>query len=172
MVRPVVRYWIWALVALKLLLPVTLSTPASLAYWLVPASHGESTPAAPIMGAPRFEVATAQANTTQEIRDARPESDPLPAVPVRPEVPIATAQAIPTPVVQNNRLLISGLMFELNAAAPTAKVLWPDTMAPSKRLLSNTSSPLLQGDYVYSAKSSGELVCLEAGTGKRPVILP
>lgn len=98
-VRPVVRYWIWALVALKLLLPVTLSTPASLAYWLVPASHGESTPAAPIMSAPRFEVATAQANTTQEIRDARPESDPLPAVPVRPEVPIATAHANPTPVV-------------------------------------------------------------------------
>ena len=40
-------------------------------------------------------------------------------------------------------------------------------MAPSKRLLSNTSSPMLQGDYVYSAKSSGELVCLEAGTGKQ-----
>jgi len=75
--------------------------------------------------------------------------------------------SIPTPVVQKNRLLISGLMFELNADAPTAKVRWPDTMAPSKRLLSNTSSPMLQGDYVYSAKSSGELVCLEAGTGKQ-----
>jgi outer membrane protein assembly factor BamB len=75
--------------------------------------------------------------------------------------------SIPTPVIQKNRLLISGLMFELNADAPTAKVLWPDSMAPSKRLLSNTSSPLLQGDYVYSAKSSGEFVCLEAGTGKQ-----
>jgi outer membrane protein assembly factor BamB len=75
--------------------------------------------------------------------------------------------SIPTPVIQKNRLLISGLMFELNADAPTAKVLWPDSMAPSKRLLSNTSSPMLQGDYVYSAKSSGELVCLEAGTGKQ-----
>ncbi len=75
--------------------------------------------------------------------------------------------SIPTPVIQKNRLLISGLMFELNADAPTAKVLWPDSMAPSKRLLSNTSSPLLQGDYVYSAKSSGELVCLEASTGKQ-----
>jgi len=57
--------------------------------------------------------------------------------------------SIPTPVIQKNRLLISGLMFELNADAPTAKVLWPDTMAPSKRLLSNDSSPMLQGDYVY-----------------------
>jgi outer membrane protein assembly factor BamB len=85
----------------------------------------------------------------------------------RERVVTSSNDSIPTPVVQKNRLLISGLMFELNRDAPTAKVLWPDTMAPSKRLLSNTSSPLLQGDYVYSAKSSGELVCLEAGTGKQ-----
>src|SRR5437773_1962676 len=85
----------------------------------------------------------------------------------RETVVTSNNDSIPTPVVQKNRLLISGLMFELNADAPTAKVLWPDTMAPSKRLLSNTSSPMLQGDYVYSAKSSGELVCLEAGTGKQ-----
>jgi outer membrane protein assembly factor BamB len=75
--------------------------------------------------------------------------------------------SIPTPVVQKNRLLVSGLMFELDANTPTAKVLWPETMAASKRILSNTSTPLLQGDYVYSAKSSGELVCLEAATGKQ-----
>ena len=75
--------------------------------------------------------------------------------------------SIPTPVVQNNRLLISGLMLELDAHTPTAKVLWPDTMAPSKRILSNTSTPMLRGDYVYSAKSNGELVCLEAATGKQ-----
>lgn len=75
--------------------------------------------------------------------------------------------SIPTPVVQGNRLLISGLMFELAARTPTARVLWPETMAASKRILSNTSTPLLQGDYVYSAKSNGELVCLEAGTGKQ-----
>ena len=75
--------------------------------------------------------------------------------------------SIPTPVFQKNRLLISGLMFELDANRPAAKVLWPETMAPSKRILSNTSTPVLQGDYVYSAKSSGELVCLEANTGKQ-----
>jgi outer membrane protein assembly factor BamB len=75
--------------------------------------------------------------------------------------------SIPTPVVQKNRLLISGLMMELDAGTPTAKALWPETMAPSKRILSNTSTPLFQGDYVYSAKSSGELVCLEARTGKQ-----
>jgi outer membrane protein assembly factor BamB len=33
--------------------------------------------------------------------------------------------------------------------------------------LSNTSTPLLQGDHVYSAKSSGELVCLDARTGEQ-----
>jgi outer membrane protein assembly factor BamB len=75
--------------------------------------------------------------------------------------------SIPTPVIQKHRLLISGLMFELSADKPTAKVLWPETLTPSKRLLSNTSTPMLQGDYVYSAKSSGELVCLEARTGKQ-----
>jgi hypothetical protein len=75
--------------------------------------------------------------------------------------------SIPTPVVQKNRLLISGLMLELEANTPAAKVLWPETMAASKRILSNTSTPLFQGDCVYSAKSSGELVCLEAGSGKQ-----
>jgi outer membrane protein assembly factor BamB len=84
-------------------------------------------------------------------------------------MPMTTSNndSIPTPVVQKNRLLISGLMLELDNHKPEARVLWPDTMAPSKRLLSNTSNPLLQGDYVYSAKSSGELVCLEAATGKQ-----
>ena len=33
--------------------------------------------------------------------------------------------SIPTPVVQKNRLLISGLMCELDANQPTAWVLWP-----------------------------------------------
>ncbi|MBI2928780.1 MAG: PQQ-like beta-propeller repeat protein [Verrucomicrobia bacterium] len=75
--------------------------------------------------------------------------------------------AIPTPVVEKNRLLIGGLMFELNADQPAASVLWPDTKAVSKRILSNTSTALLQGDVVFSAKSSGELVCLEARTGRQ-----
>lgn len=75
--------------------------------------------------------------------------------------------SIPTPVVQKNRLLISGLMLELDNNLPDAKVLWPETLAPSKRLLSNTSTAVLRGDHVFSAKSNGELVCLDAGTGKK-----
>jgi outer membrane protein assembly factor BamB len=31
--------------------------------------------------------------------------------------------------------------------------------------LSNTSTPLLLGDHIYSARGYGELVCLEAATG-------
>src|SRR5437773_9102636 len=75
--------------------------------------------------------------------------------------------AIPTPGVQKNRLLIDGLMLELDAHQPAATVLWPESRALSKRILSNTSTALLRGDHVFSARSNGELVCLEAGTGKQ-----
>ena len=69
--------------------------------------------------------------------------------------------SIPTPVVQKNRLLIGGLMMELDARLPAASILWPNSKAASKRILSNTSTAILKGDYIYSAKSSGELVCLK-----------
>jgi outer membrane protein assembly factor BamB len=78
----------------------------------------------------------------------------------------AAASAIAIPVFHKDLLLISGLMFELDADRPDASVLWPETRAVSRRVLSNTSTPLIQGDYVYSAKSSGEFVCLELRTGK------
>jgi hypothetical protein len=58
-------------------------------------------------------------------------------------------------------------MFKLDPGKPTAAVLWPDTKAVARRILSNTSTGLLRGDYVYSARSSGQLVCLEAATGKQ-----
>ena len=32
---------------------------------------------------------------------------------------------------------------------------------------SNTSTALIRGDYLYSAKSTGELICVEASTGKQ-----
>jgi outer membrane protein assembly factor BamB len=73
--------------------------------------------------------------------------------------------AVSTPVFAGHRLLIAGLMLKLDADKPAAAVLWPDTKALSKRILSNTSTALLRGEFVYSAKTSGELVCLEAGTG-------
>ena len=74
--------------------------------------------------------------------------------------------AIPTPVALNNRLLVGGLMFELAADHPAATVLWPGITPAAGRILSNTSTAVMSGGYVYSAKSTGELVCLESATGK------
>jgi outer membrane protein assembly factor BamB len=74
---------------------------------------------------------------------------------------------VATPVFQENLLLVSGLMFQLNAHQPAATVLWPDTTAMSRRILSQTSLPLLRGGHVFSDKSFGHLVCLEAQTGKQ-----
>ena len=94
--------------------------------------------------------------------------DPATGAPYwREPITTSTNDSIPAPVLENNRLLISGLMLELDAHQPSAKVLWPESKAFSKRILSNTSTPLLQGGYVYSAKSSGELVCLDAATGNQ-----
>jgi outer membrane protein assembly factor BamB len=83
--------------------------------------------------------------------------------------PLVTSNndAIPTPVFHRELLLIGGLMLKLDQQRPAASILWPDTKAVTRRILSNTSTPLLQGEHVFSAKSSGELVCLEARTGKQ-----
>jgi hypothetical protein len=72
-----------------------------------------------------------------------------------------------TPVSQGTGLLVSGLMLQLSGDPPSASFRWPSNRVPSKRLLSNTSSPLWQGEYIYSARSGGELVCLEAATGRQ-----
>ena len=72
-----------------------------------------------------------------------------------------------TPVFQGSRLLVSGLMLDLSAESPAACCRWPENRAPSKRILSNTSNPVLQGEYIFGARSSGELVCLEAATGRQ-----
>src|SRR5258708_3087578 len=75
--------------------------------------------------------------------------------------------AVSTPVFHKDRLLIGGMMFQLDPDQPAAKVLWPASKAPSRRILSHTSTALFRGNYLFSAKSSGELVCLEASTGKQ-----
>lgn len=74
--------------------------------------------------------------------------------------------AIATPVSDNDRLLISGLMFRLDPDKLTASVIWPENRALSHRILSNTSTPMLAGDLVFSATTQGDLVCLDARTGK------
>src|ERR1017187_3583269 len=46
--------------------------------------------------------------------------------------------AVSTPVINGDRLLISGLMFQLSRNQPGAKVLWPDTPSGTRRILSDT----------------------------------
>jgi outer membrane protein assembly factor BamB len=75
--------------------------------------------------------------------------------------------AVSTPVFYKDRLLIGGLMFQLDPDKPAATVLWPASKSPSRRIFSHTSTALFRGDYLYSAKSSGELVCVEASTGQQ-----
>src|SRR5262249_50387763 len=75
--------------------------------------------------------------------------------------------AVSTPVFHDDRLLVGGLMVKMDPEEPAATVLWPESTAPSRRILSHTSTALFQGGHLYSAKSTGELVCLEASTGKQ-----
>lgn len=74
--------------------------------------------------------------------------------------------AVSTPVFHKDRLLIGGLMLGLDSDKPAARVLWPDSSAPSRRIFSHTSTALLRGDHLYTARSSGELVCVDAATGE------
>lgn len=87
----------------------------------------------------------------------------------RQELSVAgTLASVPTPVFQGGLLLISGLMFQLDPAQPAAKVLWPETITGTQRILSQSSIPTLLGDHVFSGKMpGGKLVCLEARTGKQ-----
>jgi outer membrane protein assembly factor BamB len=75
--------------------------------------------------------------------------------------------SIATPVCEKNWLLVSGAMFDLNAEQGLASIAWPKSRAVSRRILSNTSTPLIQGDHIYSARTGGELVCLDTRTGEQ-----
>jgi outer membrane protein assembly factor BamB len=82
-------------------------------------------------------------------------------------LPLGTPRdvAIPTPVCSGDLLLISGLMLKLSPKQPGASRLWPGTNALLQRLLSNTSTPVIRGDLVFSARYTGQLVCLDTRTG-------
>jgi outer membrane protein assembly factor BamB len=73
---------------------------------------------------------------------------------------------VSTPVCRNSYLLVSGWMFQLEKDRPAAKTLWPEGQGVSRRILSDTSTGLFLGDYVYSAKTGGEFLCLKAATGE------
>src|SRR5437667_577031 len=77
------------------------------------------------------------------------------------------SSAVATPVFSDNRLLVSGLMLKLDEKKPAASVLWPESRVATRRILSGTSTPVLQGNYVYSLNPAGNLICLDADTGKQ-----
>lgn len=84
----------------------------------------------------------------------------------REACPTPGDMAVATPVFAGDRLLAGGLMFQLGSNSLTASVLWPEKRAATKRVWSNTSTPLLQGNHIYSARTSGELICVEAVSGR------
>jgi len=85
----------------------------------------------------------------------------------REEVETTNYYASATPVLSGDRLLLSGLMFRLDRDKPAASVLWPESKSPVKVVLSSCSIPVVKDGHVYSGKSSGQLVCLDAATGKQ-----
>lgn len=78
-----------------------------------------------------------------------------------------SADVVATPLFDGDRLLISGLMLKLDQNQPSASMLWPESTAASKRILSSTSTGLLRGNHIFSAGRSGKLVCLDAATGNQ-----
>src|SRR3989449_7947994 len=72
------------------------------------------------------------------------------------------SSAVATPVFSNNRLLVSGLMLKLDEKKPAASVLWPESRAATRRILSGTSTPLLDGNHVY-ARNEKEIICASLG---------
>ncbi|HEX4070070.1 MAG TPA: M56 family metallopeptidase, partial [Planctomycetaceae bacterium] len=80
-VRAVVRYWLWALVLLKLLLPVSLRTPASAAYWFLrepaPVMMASTTPSRE-MPAMRSAPSTSSADPFEAPEAWPPESNSKP----------------------------------------------------------------------------------------------
>jgi outer membrane protein assembly factor BamB len=84
----------------------------------------------------------------------------------RQEVNTASDYGVATPVCRGDLLLISGLMFQLSPAEPSAQVLWPSLKPMSARIFSQTSTPIILGGHVYAGRSNGKLACLDARTGR------
>ena len=72
-----------------------------------------------------------------------------------------------SPIFHQGLLFAGGIMFQLSSDKPDAAVLWPDANTSfTRRILSQTSISLIRDGWVFSDKSYGHLVCLDALTGK------
>lgn len=84
----------------------------------------------------------------------------------REEIDTREDYAGASPVFRDGLLLVSGLMLRMDRDRPAASVLWPERRTLANRVLSNTCMPLIRGGLVYAGNMTGQLVCLDAGTGE------
>ncbi|TWT91848.1 PQQ-binding-like beta-propeller repeat protein [Neorhodopirellula pilleata] len=93
----------------------------------------------------------------------------------QPMKPINMPIGVPTPVVQNNKLLVSSfydgsMLIALNQDRPAASQLWWRRGADEKNtdsLHSMISNPLIKGEFIYGVDSYGQFRCLDLMTGDR-----
>ena len=76
-----------------------------------------------------------------------------------------------TPVYHDGYLLVGGMMMQRDQNKPAAVVLWPESRATSRRGFSDTSTAPFRDDFIYSARSFGEFVCVDAKTGEQLWVL-
>jgi outer membrane protein assembly factor BamB len=74
--------------------------------------------------------------------------------------------AVPTPVAQDELLFVNGVMFKLDSEKPGAALLWPQGRPPSRQTISDTSTAMFGQDHLFACNLSGELVCIEAKSGR------
>ena len=73
---------------------------------------------------------------------------------------------VSTPVFDQGYLLAGGLMMKLGPKSTDYRVLWPESVSPTKRIFSNTSTPLIQDNLVFTGTTAGTFVCVDRETGK------
>ncbi len=92
-----------------------------------------------------------------------------------PTPPIEMVMNVATPVVDGNRLFLTGFfdgsyMLRLGRDSLTVETIWRRHGENERRtdaLHSTIGTPVILGDYIYGVDSYGELRCLEAATGDR-----
>lgn len=85
----------------------------------------------------------------------------------RLNIPIGGNYAVPTPVWNDDLLLLSGLMLKLDRRKAGASILWPSELKQSTIYVSDTSTPLVQNGVVFCPMLRGELRGLDASTGRQ-----
>ena len=91
------------------------------------------------------------------------------------ELPYGGEMSVATPVVDGDRLLVSGfyggsMMVRLATDAPTASVLWHRKGANevnTDSLHALMCTPAMEGGYFYGVCSHGQFRCIDASTGER-----